>query len=141
MGNKQHSLVSVILPVYNGGRELATSIESILSQTYSHFELLISLDGCTDNSEKIICDYKNVSTKISESLISIQDNLYKQALNFRDANTHCASNYNEFQHIVSEKGGFIKCGWDGTSKTENLIKQETKATIRCIINKLDILLN
>ena len=90
-----------------------------------------------DNSEKIICDYKNVSTKISESLISIQDNLYKQALNFRDANTHCASNYNEFQHIVSEKGGFIKCGWDGTSKTENLIKQETKATIRCIINKLD----
>jgi len=64
MGNKQHSLISVILPVYNGGRELATSIESILSQTYSHFELLISLDGCTDNSEKIIKKYSDNRIKL-----------------------------------------------------------------------------
>ena len=38
----------------------------------------------------------------------------------------------EFKNIIAEKGGFVRCGWDGTSETENIIKDETKATIRCI---------
>ena len=46
-------------------------------------------------------------------------------------NTHSVSTWDEFKTIV-EKGGFIKCGWDGTAETENKIKAETKATIRCI---------
>jgi len=90
-----------------------------------------------DNAEKITCDYQKASSKITESLKSIQDNLYKQALDFREANTYNVSNYNEFQNIILKKGGFIRCGWDGSSETESLIKQDTGATIRCIIKKLD----
>ena len=49
-----------------------------------------------------------------------------------DSNTHKASNYDEFNDIINSKGGFIKCGWDGTSETETAIKNDTKATIRVI---------
>ena len=42
-----------------------------------------------------------------------------------------------FKQILSDAGGFIKCGWDGNSKTENLIKKDTKATIRCILKEID----
>ena len=54
-----------------------------------------------------------------------------QAILFSDNNTHTVQSYEEFKNII-ESGGFIRCGWDGSDETESKIKEETKATIRCI---------
>ena len=64
-------------------------------------------------------------------LDSIQNDLYKEALEFREKNTHKISSYKEFKKIIKE-GGFVRCGWDGAKSTESKIKEETRATIRCI---------
>ena len=66
-------------------------------------------------------------------LKSIQKNLFNQANKFRSDNTHNVNDYNTFQKIIKDRGGFIKCGWDGLSDTEEKIKNETKATVRCIL--------
>jgi prolyl-tRNA synthetase len=65
-------------------------------------------------------------------LTDIQNNIYNKALAFRESNTHKVDDYAEFKQILDEKGGFILAHWDGTSETEERIKDETKATIRCI---------
>jgi prolyl-tRNA synthetase len=84
-----------------------------------------------DTGEKFSLSLDAASVKIPELLDEIQSSLFNQALEFRAENTHLVSTWDEFKTIV-EKGGFIKCGWDGTAETENKIKAETKATIRCI---------
>jgi prolyl-tRNA synthetase len=67
-----------------------------------------------------------------ESLLGeIQQNIYKKALDFREANTFRVNTWEEFTAQI-EKGGFISAHWDGTAETEEKIKEETKATIRCI---------
>ena len=58
--------------------------------------------------------------------------MFNKAKSFQTENTFTVSSYDEFKDILSNKGGFIKCGWDGTSETEAAIKNETKATIRVI---------
>ncbi len=62
----------------------------------------------------------------------IQKNMYDRALQFRTANTHVVDTYDEFKRVINDQGGFVLAHWDGTAETEELIKQETKATIRCI---------
>jgi prolyl-tRNA synthetase len=62
----------------------------------------------------------------------IQSNLYNKAANFRTKNTTEVKSYDEFKEVLNFKGGFILAHWDGTSETEEKIKNETKATIRCI---------
>jgi prolyl-tRNA synthetase len=57
--------------------------------------------------------------------------MFQQAKNFRDEHTHFVNDYNEFKKIIKE-GGFVRCGWDGNQETEKKVKEETKATIRCI---------
>jgi len=89
-----------------------------------------------DTLEKSTHPIKEVANHIMICLSKIQNNLYQQAENFRNNNTHHINNYNEFKKIAAT-GGFIQCGWDGSSKTEKLIKQETNATIRCIIQDVD----
>ena len=79
---------------------------------------------------------QNVSADKAVSVIpgildSIQNDLYKEALEFREKNTHTISSYKEFKKIIKE-GGFVRCGWDGAKSTESKIKEETRATIRCI---------
>jgi prolyl-tRNA synthetase len=64
-------------------------------------------------------------------LDEIQANIYRKALQFREENTHIVDTWDEFTAQI-EKGGFIMAHWDGTSETEERIKDETKATIRCI---------
>jgi prolyl-tRNA synthetase len=64
-------------------------------------------------------------------LEDIQRNIYQKAFKFREESTYKTDSYEEFKEIL-EKGGFILAHWDGTSETETLIKEETKATIRCI---------
>ena len=68
---------------------------------------------------------------IKSTLIDIQKCLFKEALDFRNSNTHKVSNYIEFKKIIKE-GGFVRCGWDGSIATEAKIKEETRASIRCI---------
>ena len=84
-----------------------------------------------DTSKKDFIAIENLSETIDNYLDSIQNNLFNQAQQFMNNNTFSVSDYNEFKKQV-EKGGFIKCGWDGNSETELKIKEETKATIRCI---------
>ena len=74
---------------------------------------------------------KDVLSTIPKLLEKIQKNLFNQAKEFRNVNTHFVSSYDEFCSIM-KTGGFIRCGWDGSSNTELKIKEETKATIRCI---------
>jgi len=85
-----------------------------------------------DTGEKKFVKKENIVSLIPDLLDSIQNNLFEQAKQFRINNTHTASTYAEFKDIVKNKGGFIRCGWDGTSETETAIKNETKATIRVI---------
>lgn len=65
-------------------------------------------------------------------LDTIQENLFQRAMQMRISLTHEAEDYDQFKNLIEEKGGFIWAHWDGTSETEERIKAETKATIRCI---------
>jgi len=85
-----------------------------------------------DTKEKKNYSMENLEKQIENLLDEIQKNLYQRALNFRNNNIHKVDNYDEFKLILEEKGGFIAAHWDGTSETEQRIKDETKATIRCI---------
>jgi len=85
-----------------------------------------------DTLEKISMPQENIIEYVKKLLEDIQSNLFKKALVFRNNNIFKTDNYQEFKDILHEKGGFILAHWDGSSETENLIKEETKATIRCI---------
>ena len=84
-----------------------------------------------DNGEKFSISKNELSIKIKTILEEIQNNLFNQAKEFRNENTHDVKTYDEFKNIINN-GGFVRCGWDGDSETELKIKEETKATIRCI---------
>ena len=84
-----------------------------------------------DNGEKKSIYRDKVKDEISNLLVKIQSELFDQAKNFRDSNTHVVETYEDFKNII-KSGGFVRCGWDGSEKTEAKIKDETKATIRCV---------
>jgi prolyl-tRNA synthetase len=85
-----------------------------------------------DTKEKTSHDIVGVAEKIETLLTDIQDNLYNKARNYRDEHITEANSWDEFKDILENKTGFISAHWDGTEETEEKIKQETKATIRCI---------
>ncbi|WP_423149625.1 proline--tRNA ligase [Rubrolithibacter danxiaensis] len=85
-----------------------------------------------DTREKMTVSQENLDIQIENLLRSIQENIYQKALNFREENTTEVNSYEEFKKVLDEKGGFISAHWDGTPETEQRIKEETKATIRCI---------
>ncbi|WP_028668800.1 proline--tRNA ligase [Runella zeae] len=85
-----------------------------------------------DTKEKNTVALEGIVAYIEELLTDIQQNIYKRALAFRESNTYKVDDYEEFKRMLDEKGGFILAHWDGTSETEEKIKEETKATIRCI---------
>ncbi|HSF54691.1 MAG TPA: proline--tRNA ligase [Algoriphagus sp.] len=70
--------------------------------------------------------------KITGLLEEIQEGIYKKAFDFRASVTTEVNSWEEFQQVLEEKGGFVSAHWDGTSETEEKIKELTKATIRCI---------
>ena len=90
-----------------------------------------------DTGKKTFILKSDVYNEIKKLLIDIQSGLFNQAKNFRDKNTHDIFNYNDLK-IIIKKGGFVRCGWDGSETTERKIKLETKATIRCILLDEDI---
>jgi prolyl-tRNA synthetase len=84
-------------------------------------------DTLTKESRSI----ENIADYVADLLDEIQANVYQKALKFREENTFQIDNWEDFKTQI-EKGGFIAAHWDGTTETEERIKEETKATIRCI---------
>jgi prolyl-tRNA synthetase len=85
-----------------------------------------------DTKEKIVMKMDEVVSAIPKLLDTIQANIYQKAFTFRQQMTTTVNTYEEFKKVLDEKGGFVLAHWDGTTETEALIKEETKATIRCI---------
>ncbi len=85
-----------------------------------------------DTLEKATYQFTDIENKVEHLLELIQINLFQKANTFNFNNTHHAENWEDFKNILDTKGGFIYAHWDGTPETEQKIKEETKATIRCI---------
>lgn len=84
-----------------------------------------------DTLTKEVVSATGVAEKINNMLGEIQTSLFEKAKKRRDESMHVVNSYEEFKAAL-EKGGFISAHWDGTPETEEKIKEETKATIRCI---------
>ncbi len=113
----EYELKGVPIRLAFGGRDLENNtIEMARRDTRT--KETISRDGIEDVIEKL--------------LEEIQENIYKKAFDFRKEKTTKVNSYDEFKKVLEEKGGFISAHWDGTPETESKIKEETKATIRCI---------
>ena len=85
-----------------------------------------------DNLTKETQPLENIENYIEDLLDTIQKDIYTKALNYRDSHITKVNTYEEFKKVLEEKGGFISAHWDGSSEEEEQIKNETKATIRCI---------
>ena len=112
----EYELKGVPVRVVLGARDLENGMVEIMRR---------------DKLEKSSVAYEGVAGYIKELLNDIQANIFQKALDYRASVTREVNSYEEFK-IEIEKGGFISAHWDGTPETEELIKQETKATIRCI---------
>lgn len=84
-----------------------------------------------DTLEKETVPIEGIEAHVQQLLEDMQTNIYKKALALRESKTTTADSYDEFKEKI-EQGGFILAHWDGTTETEERIKEETKATIRCI---------
>jgi prolyl-tRNA synthetase len=85
-----------------------------------------------DTKEKQIVQIADLETIIPALLDEIQDNMFQKALQFREENTRKVDTYDEFKRLLDDQPGFILAHYDGTPETEDRIKEDTKATIRCI---------
>jgi prolyl-tRNA synthetase len=85
-----------------------------------------------DKMEKETINFDDVFSRIDFLITDIQNNLFERAQSFKNANIRNANTYQEFKDLIKNKGGFVSAHWDGTAETEEIIKKETKATIRCI---------
>jgi len=85
-----------------------------------------------DNLTKESVSQDGLAEYIENLLTDIQQNIYAKAKVFRDEKTTKVDSYEEFKEVLDGKGGFILAHWDGTPETEAKIKEDTKATIRCI---------
>lgn len=85
-----------------------------------------------DTKEKQVLPMEGLDIAIAQLLDDIQENIYQKALQFREKSTHIVDDYDTFKQLLDDKGGLLLAHWDGTAETEEKIKAETKATIRCI---------
>lgn len=85
-----------------------------------------------DIQSKETVSQEGLAVTIENLLGIIQENIYQKARDFRDSHITEVNSYEEFKEVLENKGGFISCHWDGTVETEKRVKEETKATIRCI---------
>ena len=84
-----------------------------------------------DTLEKYTIPFDSVVEHVQSLLEDIQQNIFKKALEYRNARIYECDNYEEFKERIKD-GGFFLCHWDGTEETEAKIKEDTQATIRCI---------
>ncbi len=113
----EYELKGVPVRIAMGSRDLENSTAEIVRR---------------DTSEKQIHSQEGIGRAIQQILIEMQSNIYQKALNFRDQNSTTVDSYEKFKEVLKTKGGFVRAHWDGTIETEQRIKDETKATIRCI---------
>jgi prolyl-tRNA synthetase len=85
-----------------------------------------------DTKAKQVMSIDTVAEAIPALLDNIQESIYQKALAFRTSMITRVDSYEKFKKVLDEKGGFVLAHWDGTPETEAAIKEETKATIRCI---------
>lgn len=85
-----------------------------------------------DIQTKETVSQEGLSNHIVTLLDEIQESIFQKALNFRDSHITEVNSYDEFKDVLENKGGFVSCHWDGTPETEKRVKEETKATTRCI---------
>jgi prolyl-tRNA synthetase len=89
------------------------------------------------NLKKVSSDFNNLHDIVSSSLTTIQTEMISNSKERLRKNTHEVNSYDKFKELISNQSGFVIAGWDGTNETEEAIKSETKATIRCIPENLD----
>lgn len=85
-----------------------------------------------DTLTKEVVNLENIDQYVANLLDEIQKTIFQKAVDFRTEKTTKVDTYDEFKEVLANKGGFILAHWDGTPETEQRIKEETKATIRCI---------
>ncbi|MCC6702972.1 MAG: proline--tRNA ligase [Fluviicola sp.] len=85
-----------------------------------------------DTKEKSSMALENIGETIKALLDDIQSNLFERSKKFRTENMHTVDTYEDFKTRLEKEGGFYLAHWDGTKETEEKVKQETQATIRCI---------
>lgn len=85
-----------------------------------------------DTLTKEVVNLENIDQYVADLLEEIQKTIFQKAVDFRTEKTTKVDTYDEFKEVLANKGGFILAHWDGTPETEQRIKEETKATIRCI---------
>jgi prolyl-tRNA synthetase len=85
-----------------------------------------------DTLTKEVVALENIELYVVDLLDKIQSTIFDKALRFRAEHTTNVDSYEEFKRVLDEQGGFVMAHWDGTPETEQRIKEETKATIRCI---------
>jgi prolyl-tRNA synthetase len=85
-----------------------------------------------DTKEKTSVPLNGLASYIQELLTTIQNDMFNKAKAYRDSHITTVNSWEEFKSVLQEKGGFVSAHWDGTSETEEKIKEESKATIRCI---------
>ena len=89
------------------------------------------------NSEKVITNFSKLSSLVESSINIIQEEMISKSRERLKRNTHEVDSYDKFKKLISSQSGFVIAGWDGNNESEEAIKIETKATIRCIIEELD----
>jgi prolyl-tRNA synthetase len=85
-----------------------------------------------DTREKTNGNMEGLAATVVQLLATIQQSMYDKALAYRTTHITRVDDWNEFERLLDEKGGFFSAHWDGTAGTETAIKDKTKATIRCI---------
>jgi prolyl-tRNA synthetase len=85
-----------------------------------------------DTGEKEFVSRKELPERLETLMGEIQENMLRQATQFREANTRHAESYEEFREIIAKERGFVVAPWDGTQETEQKIKEDTRATIRLL---------
>ncbi|WP_054851643.1 proline--tRNA ligase [Olleya sp. ITB9] len=113
----QHELQGVPLRIAIGSRDLENGTVELARRDTLTKEV-VPLDGLVD--------------KVEGLMTTIQEALFNKALDYRDNHITEVDSFEEFKKVLEEKGGFISAHWDGTTETEDKIKEITKATIRCM---------
>ena len=111
-----YELKGIPVRIVMGGRDLENNTVEIMRR---------------DTLEKETIGFEGLAEHIVSVLDEMQNNIYKKALDYRDAHIYECNDYEEFKQRVKD-GGFFLCHWDGTEETEARIKEETQATIRCV---------
>jgi prolyl-tRNA synthetase len=113
----EHEMKGVPVRIALGARDIENNVAEVVRRDTKE-KNSVSLEGLTDHIITLLND--------------IQQNIFNRAKAHREALTTRVDSWDEFEKILDEKGGFISAHWDGTTETEEAIKEKTKATIRCI---------